>query len=73
MIEDCFLEKNLILNNIQYGFRHNKSTLTALVEMTEKILSSLDAECSAIAIFIYLKKAFDAIDHDILIKKSQKY
>ena len=61
-------EKNLILNNSQYGFRHNRSTLTALVQMTEKIVSSLDAECSTIAIFIDLQKAFDTIDHDILIK-----
>ena len=68
-----FLEKNLILNNSQYGFRCNRSTLTALVEMTEKILSSLDAECSSIVIFIDQKKAFDSIDHDILIKKTQKY
>ena len=52
----CFLDKNLILNNSQYCFRHNRSTLTALVEMTEKILSSLDAECSTTAIFIDLKK-----------------
>ena len=37
--------------------------------MTEKILSFLDAECSTIAIFVDLKKAFDTIDHDILIKK----
>ena len=64
-----FLEKNLILNNSQYGFRHNRSTLTALVQMTEKILSSLDAECSTIAIFIDLQRAFNTIDHDILIKK----
>ena len=48
----CFLEKHLILNNSQYGFRRNRSTLTALVQMTEKILSSLDAECSTFAIFI---------------------
>ena len=67
-----FLEKNLILNNSQYGFRHNRSTLTALVQMTEKIVSSLDAECSTIAIFIDLQKAFDTIDHDILIKKNLK-
>ena len=52
----CYLEKNLILNNSQHGFRRNRSTLTALVQMTEKILSSLDAECSTIAIFIDLKK-----------------
>ena len=37
--------------------------------MTEKILSSLDAECSTIAVFIDLQKAFVTIDHDILIKK----
>ena len=64
----CFLEKKLILSNSQYGFRRSRSTLTALVQMTEKI-SSLDAECSTIAIFIDLRKAFDTIDHDILIKK----
>ena len=47
--------KKLILSNSQCGFRRNRSTLTALVEMTEKILSSFDAECSTIAIFIGLK------------------
>ena len=61
----------MILSNSQYGFRRNRSTLTALVQMTEKILSYLDAECSTIAIFIDLKKAFDTIDHDILIKNSK--
>ena len=64
-----FPRKNLILDNSQYGFRRNRSTLTALVQMTEKILSSLDAECSTTAIFIDLKKALDTINHDILIKK----
>ena len=64
-----FLGKNLILSNSQYGFRRNRTTLTALVEMTEKILPSLDAECSTIAIFIDLKKAFDAIYHDTVLRK----
>ena len=58
----------MILNDNQYAFRHNRSTVTALVELTEKI-SSLDAVCLPLAIFIDLTKVFDAIDNDILIKK----
>ena len=59
--------RNMILSNSQCGFIRYRSTQTALVENTAKILSSLDAECSTIAIFIELKKAFDTIDVDILI------
>ena len=67
----CFPPK-MILNNSQYGFRHNRSTLAAPVEIIEKILSSLDAECSTIAIFIDLKKGFDTTDHDILILENSE-
>ena len=46
---------------------HSRSTLTAEVDLTEKI--SLDAEYSTLAIFIDIRKAFYTIDHDILLKK----
>ena len=58
----------MIINNSQYGFRQNRSTLTAPVDLAEKI-SSLDAECSSLAIFIDFNRAFFAINHYILIKK----
>ena len=63
-----FVDENVILNSSQYCFSHNRSTVTFLVDLTEKI-SSLDAECSTLAIFIDMKKAFGTIDHDILIMR----
>ena len=44
--------RSMILSSSQCGFRRYRSTQTALVENTANILSSLDAECSIIAIFI---------------------
>ena len=40
-------KKNLILDNSQYGFRCIRSTLSALVDLTDKTLSSLDTDCSS--------------------------
>ena len=55
------------------GFRRIRSTLTALVDLTEKILSSSqDAKCSTLVLSIDLKKAFDATDQRFLTGVSGK-
>ena len=68
-----FLESKRILIDQQYGFRHKNSTHMALIEIYDKISAAIDNREFAIGIFIDLSKAFDTINHNILIKKLEAY
>ena len=68
-----FLEENNILFKKQFGFRKNNSTVYALIEITEKIKKSIDSGLYGCGIFIDLRKAFDAVNHEILLMKLQHY
>lgn len=68
-----FVDKNNILSDSQYGFRSERSTSLALIELTEQITKCIDSKQCAAGVFLDLKKAFDTIDHNILIDKLQKY
>ena len=68
-----FIDKNNVLFEGQYGFRQNHSTELAVIEMTEKITKSLDEKHYSVGIFVDLKKAFDTINHNILIEKLSYY
>ena len=57
----------------QYGFRNNHSTSLALTEFVEKVTSAIHKQESTIGVFIDLKKAFDTVDHKILLSKLQCY
>ena len=59
---------NLIYNN-QYGFRPKHSTDHALIQITESIREALDDGKYACAVFVDFQKAFDTVNHSILIKK----
>ena len=67
-----FTSNNLFHAN-QYGFRAEYSTELALSELVDRIYSDLDEKQIPIAIFIDLSKAFDTIDHTILISKLEHY
>ena len=64
---------NKILANEQYGFRRNTSTETAIYQLTNKILKALDNKEWVGGIFCDLSKAFDCVDHDILLGKLKFY
>ena len=49
------------------------STSLAIIEIVEEITSSLDNHEATVGVFIYLKKAFDTVDHSILIEKLYHY
>ena len=70
---DNFVEKYNLLNESQYGFRNNRSTSLALLELIEDITTSLDNKKSTIGVFIDLKKAFDTIDHNLLLQKLEHF
>ncbi|KAK9889263.1 hypothetical protein WA026_004539 [Henosepilachna vigintioctopunctata] len=59
----------LKFSNHQYGFQKNSSTLGAAVDLIQNICYSLDSRKYVIIIFIDLKKAFDLVDHEILLQK----
>ena len=68
-----FLEKHDLLDGLQFGLRAEQSTTHALIYITEKIRSVLDNRKVACGIFIGLQKAFDTVNHEILLKKMNHY
>lgn len=68
-----FIDKHKLITESQYGFRTNRSTSMAVTELIEEITNSIDQKKYAVGVFIDLKKAFDTINHDILISKLERY
>ena len=66
-----YLSSNQLLAQTQRGFRPRHSTETALISVTDSILSATDRGDISILCLIDLSKCFDVIDHKILIKKLQ--
>lgn len=69
---DYFLTKKLIYNS-QYGFRALHSTELAALEMTDRVSQDLDKGELPLAIYLDLSKAFDTLDHEILLSKLRYY
>ena len=63
------LENNNLLSDFQFGFRKNHSTVHPLLLFSNKITEVLEQKKHCIAIFCDLQKAFDTVDHSILLDK----
>ena len=68
-----FLENNNSLYKLQFGFRKKHSTNHALLSMLQEIKESIDKNGIAIGIFVDFQKAFDTVNHEILLRKLEHY
>ena len=64
-----FLNKQGSILGTQYGFRRNHSTFMAVMDMVEHVRCSWQKNEHCLGIFIDYRKAFDTVNHDILISK----
>ena len=65
-----FLNKCNIITDCQYGFRPGHSTSTAIMQLVYNVLKVFEGNDILIGLFLDLSKAFDTLDHDILLKKN---
>ena len=68
-----YFQDNGLFYDGQYGFRENHSTEMATVELLDRIISALDDKQLPISIYMDLSKAFDTLNHDILLDKLSYY
>jgi len=68
-----YLEKYNILYKYQFGFKSNHSTYMALTLLVDKILSALDNNEHVIGLYLDFAKAFDTVNHQILLSKLSHY
>ena len=68
-----YIDKYKILSDHQYGFRRKSSTNHAIIELVDKITKAIEKNEYTVGIFIDLCKAFDTVNHDILLKKLYFY
>ena len=63
------LESNNLLNENQYGFLKNRSTVHNILQLTNKVTKDLNNKKFVLGVFLDLLKAFDAVGHEILLAK----
>ena len=68
-----FILDNNILTKNQSAFRKLHSTITSLIGTTDYWYENIDSKKLNLTIFLDLRKAFDTVDHEIMVKKLWKY
>ena len=68
-----YINENRLLYKYQFGFQEGKATYMALIVLIEKVAEALDKGESVIGVFLDFSKAFDTVDHGILLAKLHKY
>ena len=68
-----YLNENEILNDKRFGFRAGHSTEHAILEPIDQVSDAFDNNNFVLGVFIDLSKAFDTIDHNVLLGKLSMY
>ena len=70
---ELFLTKKKVIYEYQFGFRKGYSTEKAILEITDNIKISIDNKEITCGLFLDFSKAFDTVNHQILLSKLYKY
>lgn len=64
-----YVKDNKLISDTQYGFEEQSSTQTVIATFTEYIVQKIDKKGIVTAVFTDLKKAFNTVNYEIIIKK----
>ena len=68
-----FIEKHKLINDLQFGFRTDRSAYMALIEAVDIVTNALDRGETVLCVSLDLSKAFDMVNNMILMEKCDKY
>ena len=66
---NSYIEKQNILFQYQFGFRKGHLTAQAIAELTDTLRKAIDNNLSTCGFFFYFSKAFDTVNHEIILLK----
>jgi hypothetical protein len=69
----AFIERNGIITDAQHGFKANRSMVTALQDFVNDVQTAIDNKINPVGFFMDLSKAYDVLEHTLLLNKLNEY